>query len=131
MIGVDTNVLVRLIINDDQQQHSLAKKFFAGLSADFPGFVSLTTVIETVWTLRRSYAMDAETVGRFINKLLSSREIIVQAPAVVRRGMRDALEAKADFADAVISHLGIDADCDYTVTFDRSAANLPGMLLLK
>ena len=44
--------------------------------------------------------------------------------------MRDALEAKADFADAVISHLGTDADCDYTVTFNRSAANLPGMLLL-
>ena len=131
MIGVDTNVLVRLIINDDPRQHSLAKAFFAGLSTDSPGFVSLTTLIETVWILRRSYAMDADTVGKFINKLLSSREIIVQAAGVVRRGMRDAVEAKADFADAVISHLGIDAGCDYTVTFDRSAADLPGMLLLK
>jgi len=45
--------------------------------------------------------------------------------------MRDAFKARADFAHAVMSHLGIDADCGYTVTFDRSAANLPGMLLLE
>jgi predicted nucleic-acid-binding protein len=130
VIGVDTSVLVRLVVEDDPKQANLVEQFFAALTTESPGFVSLATLIETVWTLRRTYKFDQPSISRFVYGLLGSRELVVQAPDVVRRATQDSMESKTDFSDAIIAHLGIDADCDYTVTFDKRAAALPGMRLL-
>lgn len=128
MIGVDTNVLVRFLLRDDPVQSPQAAEFFAQRSVADPAFVSLVTMIETVWNIRRDLTPGqlAATIGR----LLISEQVVVQAPDVVSRALRDATDVGADLADAVIAHLGIDADCDFTVTFDRRAAALPGMLAL-
>lgn len=128
MIGVDTNVLVRFLLRDDPVQSPQAAEFFAQRSVADPAFVSLVTMIETVWNIRRDLTPGqlAATIGR----LLISEQVVVQAPDVVSRALLDATDVGADLADAVIAHLGIDADCDFTVTFDRRAAALPGMLAL-
>lgn len=131
MIGIDANVLIRDAVQDDPVQSPQARAFLARLTEGDPGFVSLVTMVEAAWTLSRSYRVDRDGIFRFISTLLTAREIVVQAPDVVRRAMREAQQNDSDFADAVIALLALDADCDYTVTFDRAAVRLPGMKLLE
>ena len=130
MIGVDTNVLVRYLTQDVESLAARANSFFADRSTADPAFVSLAAVIETHWVLRRSYKFDLPAISRVFRSLLGADEVVFQAPDVVRRALRDAEEAKVDFADAVIANLGIDSGCDYTVTLDRRASGLPGMRVL-
>ena len=96
-----------------------------------PAFVTLVALVETVWVLRRQYRFGAEAIARAMLALLGADEVVVQAPDVVRRAIRDTDGSGADLADAIIAQLGIDADCDATVTFDRRASDLPGMRLLE
>jgi predicted nucleic-acid-binding protein len=131
VIGIDSNVLVRELTGDEPAQAASAAVFMDSLTAADPGFVSLVVVLETVWTLKRSYGLAPERIATCIRTLLDAREVVVQASAVVRRALQDSEEYGADFSDAIIAHLGIDADCDYTVTFDKRAAALPGMRLLE
>lgn len=129
MIGIDANVLIRDAVQDDPVQSPIATRFLRGLSEEDPGFVSIVALIETTWTLRRSYKIEPAMITLFVQRLLKSREIVVQASGVVRRALNDA--GGADLADALIAHLAIDADCDFTVTFDSRAAELSGMRLLE
>jgi predicted nucleic-acid-binding protein len=128
MIGVDTNVLVRFLVHDDPEQGARADRFFAERSVGDPAFVSLVVVVETTWVLARRYGFDIATIARAVSALLTTDEVVVEAPDIVRRAMRDARVDRTDFADAVIAHLGVEAGCDGTVTFDRRAAAAPGML---
>lgn len=130
MIGVDTNVLLRYLLDDDPRQSPKAVAFFEQRSERDPAFVSLIAIIEVVWNLRARDRMPSDRIAGVVRSLLSAREIVVQAPDVVRRALRDAEEHGTDIADAVIAELGIDADCDYTVTFDKKASSLPGMRAL-
>jgi predicted nucleic-acid-binding protein len=127
VIGVDTNVLLRYLLDDDPKQSPKAAAFFEARSDRDPAFVSLVAIVEVVWYLRSRDRMSSDRVTGVLRSLLSAREIVVQAPDVVRRGIRDSQEHGTDIADAVIAALGIDADCDYTVTFDKKAGALPGM----
>jgi predicted nucleic-acid-binding protein len=131
VIGIDTNILIRAAVGDDVDQAERARRFLATLTSDDPGYVSLVTLVEAVWVLQRAYRADREDVGRFIDTLLQSRELIIQASDVVRRALSDSRQSGSDFSDAVIALLGIDAGSDFTVTFDRRAAELPGMRLLE
>ena len=128
MIGVDTNVLVRYFARDDESFASAADTFLAERTSADPAFISLVVAIETFWVLRNTYRVDSGAIARAMRVLLDSETIVFQAPDVVRRALRD---SEHNFADAVIAILGVDAGCDYTVTFDRTASALPGMLLLE
>jgi len=131
MIGIDSNVLLREVMGDDPEQSAIAARFMDSRSASDPGFVSIVVLLETTWTLTRTYRRTQSEVTAFVRRLLAASEIVVQANGVVRRALEDTEATGADLSDAIIAHLGLDADCDYTVTFDRTAASLPGMLLLK
>ncbi len=126
MIGIDTNVLVRYVTQDDPEQSAAATRVVEGFDEDSPGFVSLVTVVETYWVLRRAYQVDRTVACDVISGLLDSRELVVQYSDVVRRSVRRASRG-ADFADAVIFESGVEAGCVCTVTFDRRAAQHAGM----
>ena len=130
MIGVDTNVLLRYLLDDDPRQSPKAAAFFEARSEKDPAFLSLVAIVEVVWNLRARERMSSDRVNAVLTSLLSAREIVVQAPDVVRRAIRDSDEHGTDIADAVIASLGIDAGCDYSVTFDKGAVALPGMVPL-
>jgi predicted nucleic-acid-binding protein len=130
MIGVDTNVLLRHILQDDPRQSAVASGFLAERSPDDPAFVSTAVLLELVWALRSRYAFPKSDVARTLLSLTRSRDVLMQDPAAVRRAIRDADDENADIADAVIAHSAIDAGADGTVTFDRRAQRLPGMLPL-
>jgi len=131
MIGVDTNVLVRFLVHDDEEQFNRADRFFTERTVADPAFIALVVIVETAWVLRRRYGSDAAAIAHAVMALMGADEVVVQAPDVVRRAIRDSQGSGVDLADAIIAQLGIDADCDYTVTFDRRAAQAPGMQLLK
>ena len=131
MIGVDTNILLRHATQDDPVQSGQARAFMESLTPGDPGFISLVTLVELAWTLRKSYHVDNETVGALIGGLLGAQELLVQEPDIVRRVARESVSTYVDFADLLIAHLGMSYGCDYTVTFDKRAARLPGMKLLE
>jgi predicted nucleic-acid-binding protein len=128
VIGVDTNVLLRHLVNDDPQQSPAATRFLAERGPEDPAFVSTAVLLELIWSLRRSYRLPNDDVSRIIESLLRSRDIVVQDAGAVRRALWDSRDEQADIADAVIAHAAIDAGCDGIVTFDRRAQRLPGML---
>ncbi len=128
MIGVDTNVMIRHLVNDDPHSAEDARAFFNDRSPDDPAYVSTAVVVETVSVLRRTYKVSRADVVSILETLLRSRDILIQSAASLRRALADSEEANTDLADAIIAHAAIDAGCDWTVTFDRRAQRLPGML---
>lgn len=129
MIGIDTNVLVRYLTQDDQNQAKIATQAIEGLTVRRPGFLGLVTLAETSWVLRRTYGLDADEVNRVLAAVVSADEFVVENPAVVAQALEAAV-AGADFADVLITETARQAGCEHTVTFDRRAAKLAGMQLL-
>lgn len=130
MIGLDTNVLVRYLVQDDLAQSAAASSLLRSFSADAPGFISLTVLVETFWVLKRAYKLNHQEISSVFADLVSSEGVVVEKPDLIRKAARRAAEG-FDFADAVIALDGQGQQCKYTATFDSKAAELQGMRLLK
>lgn len=129
MIGLDTNVVVRYLVQDDPVQSAAASALIDRLTETEPGYLSVVTVVEVYWVLRRAYRLEATRCGDLIERLVDARELRVGSADVVRA----ALAAKGDgvdFADAIIGELGRRAGCSHTVTFDKRASRSATMRLL-
>jgi len=129
VIGLDTNVVVRYVVQDDAEQSARASALIDGLDEDDPGFVSLVVVLELYWVLRRAYQVSAEDAAAVVRGLLDAREIRVAEPDSVRRAL-DLVRDGVDFADALVAELGQSAGCEWTATFDARASHLPAMRLV-
>ena len=129
MIGLDTNVLVRYLAQDDPEQSARATELIESLDDEQKGFVSLVVLVELHWVLRRAYGTAATEVAGVLERLLRARELVVQDSDLVRRALRAGREG-VEFPDAVIAELGTGAGCSTTVTFDRRAGGHPAMRLL-
>ncbi|MGC8512270.1 MAG: PIN domain-containing protein [Acidimicrobiales bacterium] len=129
MIGIDTNVVVRYLAQDDPEQSPVASALIDELTETDPGYVSLVTIVEIYWVLRRAYKVTAERCCELLAGLLDARELRVDRSAVVRAALT-ATRGGLDFADSVIAELGSAAGCDHTVTFDQRAARDGSMRIL-
>lgn len=129
MIGLDTNVLVRYAAQDDASQSAAADTLIDSLTIESPGFVSTVALVEAVWVLRRLFEADPESISRFVNHLLAASQLVVEHSEAVRNAI-DSTAGSPEFNDALLAQLATALGCDYTVTFDRRAAKLPGMRLL-
>ncbi len=129
MIGLDTNVIVRYLVQDEPDQSAMASAVIDELTESDPGYLSLVTVVELYWVLRRAYKVSPGRCAELVEGLLDSRELRVDQGSVVRSALT-ACKQGADFADAVIVELGRVAGCEHTVTFDQRAARGNGMRLL-
>ena len=131
MIGLDTNVLVRYIMQDDAKQSPKATKFMESLTAEAPGFVSLISMVELGWVLSFSYGLTRDQLAQALDALLRTKEIVVDRADVVLKALRVFNAGSADFADCLIERTGVAAGCDGTVTFDIGAAKTAGMTLIR
>ena len=129
MIGLDTNVLVRYLMQDDDVQSPIATRFVESLTAENPGFVTLVATVEMVWVLSLAYRLTRDQIGQALEALLCSREIVIDEGADVLRALRAFQDGSADFADCLIERLASRAGCERTVTFDARAAKTAGMTL--
>lgn len=130
MIGLDTNVLVRYIMQDDPRQSALATRLVESLSASSPGFVSLVSVVELNWVLSSAYELNRTQLVDAIEALLRTKEIVVDRAETVWKAVRAFQNAHADFADCLIERSASAAGCERTMTFDRGAAKGCGMTLV-
>ena len=130
MIGLDTNVVVRYIMQDDVKQSPQATRLIESLSADAPGFVPLVSVVELAWVLSSAYELDRDQLCEAFEGLLRTKELIVERAEIVWKALRVFQRANADFADCLIACSAAAAGCARTMTFDRFAAKSGGMTLL-
>jgi predicted nucleic-acid-binding protein len=127
MIGLDTNVLVRYLAQDDPEQSPQATDIIERrLSAENPGFVSIVAMVETGWVLDRAYGLDALEIAAIVERLLQAATLVVEDEQEVFAAMIALREGQGSFADAVIAGLGTKAGCSHTLAFDGRALRLPG-----
>lgn len=131
MIGLDTNVLVRYIMQDDVQQAKLASELIEAFTVDEPGFIPLVAVIELVWVLSSSVELVRSQVVRALEVLLQTKEIQVENAEVVWRAVRLYRASTADFADCLIERSAAAAGCARTMSFDRGAVKHCAMTLIQ
>ena len=130
MIGLDTNVLVRYIMQDDPKQSAKATQLIESLDSDSPGFVSIVSVIELYWVLTSCYALSNLQVKQALEALLRTKQILVDRADQVMRALRVFADGKTDFADCLIERTAAGAGCTGTMTFDTGAAKHAGMTLI-
>ena len=122
MIGLDTNVLVRYIVRDDDEQSEAATRLIESkCTADTPGFVSSIVLSELAWVLTRGYGYGHDMVGRVIRRALSVQELKVENAELAWRALRLFEQGKADFADYLIGVSNRESKVDATYTFDKRA----------
>lgn len=132
MIGLDANVVVRYIVQDDDKQATAATRLIEKtLSPENPGFICLVTLAEIVWVLEECYKADRAKVAAVVEGLLSSRQLLVEQAEVAWRALRAWTGSSADLNDALIAQIGLAAGCSKVATFDRGAATLEGFELLR
>lgn len=130
MIGLDTNVLVRYVAQDDTMQSPKASAIIESLTSEEPGYVSLVSVVELVWVLTGCYSSTKSEICEVLETLLRTKELIVAQAETVWKALRQFKENNADFAHCLIACSGTEAGCDHTLTFDKGAASGCGMRLL-
>jgi predicted nucleic-acid-binding protein len=127
MIGLDTNILVRYLAQDDPIQSPKATEIIERrLTEENPGFVSIVAMVETVWVLDRAYRLATNEIAAAVERMLQTDVLVVEYEQEVFSAMIALKQGQGSFADAVIAALGTSAGCSSTMTFDQKALRLPG-----
>ena len=130
MTGLDTNVLVRYVMQDDPRQSPRATRLIEALKPDEPGFVPVVALVELVWVQSGSYTLDRAQVATVLDTLLRSKELVIDRAELVTQALNRYNAAGADFADALIERIAAAAGCSATMTFDASAVKAAAMTLV-
>jgi predicted nucleic-acid-binding protein len=127
MIGLDTNVLIRYLTQDDPVQFAKATEVIERrLTAKNPGFVSVVAMVETVWILDRAYSLTAQEISTVVERLLQIEVLAIENEQEVFTAMVALKQGRGSFSDALIAEFGVRAGCSRTLTFDQKALRLPG-----
>ena len=130
MIGLDTNILVRYLTQDDALQSAKAREIVERrLTEEKPGFVSIVAMVEVVWVLERAYRLRPQQIVGAVERMLQTDVLVVENEQEVFTATIALKEGRGSFAGAVISALGARVGCSSTLTFDRKALRLPGFAL--
>lgn len=131
MIGLDTNILVRYLAQDDPVQSAKASDILERrLTLRNPGYVSVIAMVETVWVLDRAYGLPAQEIAAAVERMLQVEVLVIENEQEVFSAMVALKQGHGSFADALIAGLGARAGCTRTLTFDRKATRLAGFQLV-
>lgn len=131
MIGIDTNVLVRVAVGDSPVQTAAAHRFLSKRTPDDPAFVSAVVLAELAWVLDRAYGFSHEMMHEVFEWVMESANITIERADLIERAISHARTSRAGIADCIIAALAADAGAIKTVTFDKPAAKrIPGMEIL-
>lgn len=131
MTGLDTNVLVRYLAQDDVVQSARATRLIEReLSVRNPGLVSVVVLCELLWVLASAYAVHERDLVSIVERLLGAKELQLEAPQLVRGALAIKTPASAGLADILIGLSHQAQGATETVSFDKRAAKLPGWRLL-
>src|SRR5437764_1356636 len=120
MIALDTNILVRLILQDDEPQARLVERLLIkARHADEQLFVADVVLCELVWVLTRRAGLTRDTIADSLDRILRMELIVVADAGVVERALSAYRSGRGDFADYLIREQALAADATEVVTFDR------------
>lgn len=131
MLGIDTNVLVRFLVRDNEAQFEKASGLIrreVGVENDV--FVSLLVLQETEWVLRSRYGMQNIEIIEAISGLLDAAEIRFEDEPAIEEALFSWKDSTADFSDCLIGAHNRRLGCSATVTFDTKAVKLPDFVAL-
>jgi predicted nucleic-acid-binding protein len=129
MIAVDTNVLVRFLVADDETQAAAATAAFAAADRQrIPIFVSRIVLCELVWVLSRAYRQSRPAIGAVLESLLRSRGLEIEGREGVARAASSFAAGKGDFADYLIRERALAAGCTSVMTFDGALLREPAFV---
>jgi len=129
--ALDTNVLVRFLVQDDARQGAAAARLIrSGVEAGGALFVPVTVVLELEWVLRSSFALPKPAVLQALFGLLGSFELAFESEGAVEVALGNYADSKADFADCLHAALATMAGRQPLWTFDKAAAQVDGARLL-
>jgi len=129
MLGVDTNVLVRFLVRDDEAQFEKARKLIKHeVVAGRRVFVSQLVLLETEWVLRSRYSLPKNLIIETISRLLDATDVQFEDEPAIEEAIFNWRDATADFADCLIGAKNRRLGCRATATFDVKASKLPGFI---
>ncbi len=127
MIGIDTNVIVRYLVQDDPTQAKAATKLIEkSCSTDNPGYIDHIVLCELVWVLRRNYKLEKSRMCQVIEQIMRTDRIVIEDIQLVWKALEEFKETKADFADCLLAQKNLKAGCQYTATLDDAASATEG-----
>jgi len=130
MIGIDTNVLVRYLVQDDEAQFEEARRLIKReVAAGRKVFVNQLVLMEAEWVLRSRYAVSKVQIIEAISGLLDSAEIQFEDEPAIEEALFFWKDNTADFADCLIGAKNRRLGCRATATFDVKASKLPGFIV--
>lgn len=125
MIGVDTNVLVRYLTQDEPDQCARANDLIeTQCTRQQPGRVTIVVLCELVWVLRGAYRYDKTLAVTVLEQILATAELTVEQEAIASHALSAYRHGHADFADYVIAYGNQAAGCESTYSFDRKLGEL-------
>jgi predicted nucleic-acid-binding protein len=131
MIGLDTNVLVRIIVGDDEKQAEKAERVLKSrCTPEAPGFVNSIVLCELAWTLDRTYGYSRAQIASVISRILENSALRIEHAPLVAAALRIYRTAASSFSDVLLAEINLAAGCEVTLTFDRKAARLDGFTLV-
>lgn len=131
MIGLDTNVLLRLWLNDDPAQNGRIDALFAE-HGNTPGSLLVSDVVlaEAVWTLRSAYRQDDAAQSLAVRSLLQETAFVFEDREAVELALAMFERGACGFTDCLIAARNSRLGCEFTATFDRRMRRLPGVRVL-
>jgi predicted nucleic-acid-binding protein len=129
MIGVDTNVLVRFLVRDDEPQFERARRLIKReANSGETVMISLIVLLETEWVLRSRYALSKSEIAGAFSGLLDSVELFFEDEGSIEQALYMWRDSAAQFADCLIGARHWALECRATASFDTKALRLPGFV---
>jgi predicted nucleic-acid-binding protein len=126
MIGLDTNILVRYLTQDDPDQSRKATNAIEkSLAAGYKFFISDIVMCELVWVLETAYGYDHGEIIPVLENILRTKQFLFENKDLLWKSLADYRHKKGDFADHLIGRAGQKAGCQETITFDAGLKNSP------
>lgn len=130
MIGIDTNILVRYLTQDDIEQAKIATELFdkyATSSNYF--FINNIVMCELIWVLERGYKYSKEEISSVVRQILSAEEFAFENHKLLWLALNQYTQSGLDFADALIGEINKEFACSKTLTFDQAAVKANNFVL--
>ena len=131
MIALDTSVLVRLVLHDDEAQARAAERLVIKARREQTHlFVADVVWCELVWVLARRAGLSRADIAAALDQLLRTELIVVAAPGIIERALDGYRKGKGDFADYLVREQARAGDAGDVVTFDRALKGEDGFRVL-
>ena len=131
-IGLDANVLLRALLDDDPVQSPKSRAVLRSLDDGAEGHIGVTALLEVFWVLKSRYRIPRAQLAQTLRSLLSVRSLELESFDCVVRALKLYADGRADFPDALLAARNAAAGCSQTLTFDaRAARDVPAMTLIE